>query len=206
MKVIGDYLLDKECIGKGQFGEVYKCYLREDHKKTFACKVINRKKLNERLFNNLRNEINILMKIKSPYVIDLKDLQKTPNNFYLVMEYCNGGDLDNLRDIRGRFKEEEARIILQQIVYGFKEIYKQKVMHRDLKLANILINFPNEDLSFKHIKNPIEKTQAWGRRLKELDLLSSNMQIKIGDLGFARELQHDELTNTIVGTPLVMAP
>ena len=69
--------------------------------------------LSQRLFNNLRNEINILTKVHSPYVISLKDLQKTPNNFYLIMEYCNGGDLDNLRDIRGRFKEEEARIILQ---------------------------------------------------------------------------------------------
>ena len=66
----------------------------------------------------------MLSKIKSPNVISLKDLQKTPNNFYLVMEYCNGGDLDNLRDIRGRFKEEEARIILKQIVQGFREIYK----------------------------------------------------------------------------------
>jgi serine/threonine protein kinase len=45
-------------------------------------------------------------------VIGLKDLQKTENNFYLVMEYCNGGDLENLKEIRGKFKENEARMIL----------------------------------------------------------------------------------------------
>jgi serine/threonine protein kinase len=60
------------------------------------------------------------------------------------MELCNGGDLDRLKDLRGgRFSEIEARIILQQLVSGFKEIYKQQVMHRDLKLANILVNLPD---------------------------------------------------------------
>ena len=40
------------------------------------------------------------------------------------MEFCNGGDLANLKDLRGTFTESEARIILQQLVAGFKEIYK----------------------------------------------------------------------------------
>ena len=70
------------------------------------------------------------------------------------MEHCNGGDLENLKEIKGRFREEEARLILQQLVNGFKEIYKMQVMHRDLKLANILVHFPDEDFSFKDIKDP----------------------------------------------------
>ena len=69
------------------------------------------------------------------------------------MELCNGGDLENLKELRGRFKENEARMILHQLVAGFKEIYKMQVMHRDLKLANILVHFPNEDMSFKHTKD-----------------------------------------------------
>lgn len=73
----------------------------------------------------MKNEINILTKIKSPHVIQLHDLQKTENNFYLIMELCNGGDLNNLKEIRGRFKEQEARVILQQLVAGFKKIYEQ---------------------------------------------------------------------------------
>ena len=71
-------------------------------------------------------------------------MQRTTNNFYLVMELCNGGDLANLKKAKGRFKENEARLILQQLVNGFKEIYKQQVMHRDLKLANILIHFSGQ--------------------------------------------------------------
>jgi len=38
------------------------------------------------------------------------------------MQYCNGGDLDNLRELRGKFKEQEARYFLSQIIKGFKAI------------------------------------------------------------------------------------
>lgn len=68
--------------------------------------------LSARLFENLKNEINILAKINSPNVIKLVDIVKTENNFYLVMELCNGGDLEKLKEIRGKFSEIEARIIL----------------------------------------------------------------------------------------------
>ena len=59
------------------------------------------------------------------------------------MQYCNGGDLDELRKIRGRFSEQEARYFLSQIIQGFKAIHQMNVLHRDLKLANILIHFHN---------------------------------------------------------------
>lgn len=77
------------------------------------------------MFNNLKNEITILAKINSPYVIKLYDLQRTPNNYYLVMELCNGGDLEKFKFEKVRFSEKEARLIMQQIVKGFKEIYNQ---------------------------------------------------------------------------------
>jgi serine/threonine protein kinase len=60
----------------------------------------------------LKNEINILTKINSPQVIKLIDIQRTSNNYYLFMELCNGGDLEKLKEIRGRFTEIEARLIL----------------------------------------------------------------------------------------------
>jgi serine/threonine protein kinase len=87
-------------------------------------KIIQKKALNPRLFNNLKNEINILAKIESKHVIKLHDIQRTENNFYLIMELCNGSDLEKLKEARGKFTELEARIILQQLVSGFKEIYK----------------------------------------------------------------------------------
>jgi serine/threonine protein kinase len=49
-------------------------------------------------------------------------------------------------DVRRHLSEEESRIILKQIVIGLRDINKGKVIHRDMKLANILLHFPNEDL------------------------------------------------------------
>lgn len=60
----------------------------------------------------MKSEIGILSMIQSPNVIGLYDIQKTSNNFYLFMQYCNGGDLDFLRQLRGTFSEQEARYFI----------------------------------------------------------------------------------------------
>jgi serine/threonine protein kinase len=62
------------------------------------------------------------------------------------MQYCNGGDLEKLLKIRGKFSEIEARYFLSQIIQGFKAINDLNVVHRDLKLANILVNFKHIDM------------------------------------------------------------
>jgi len=56
---------------------VHRCHLKERPEKKYAVKIIDKTKLTPRLFHNLTNEINILSKINSPYVIRLRDLQKT---------------------------------------------------------------------------------------------------------------------------------
>ena len=80
-------------LGKGQFGTVYYAFDKHSHI-PFAVKCIDRKKLKARDLKNLQNEIQIMVEIRSENVIALKDATKTKNNFYLVMELCNGGDLD----------------------------------------------------------------------------------------------------------------
>ena len=188
---------------------MHRRYLKEDHKQNFAVKIIEKKSLTPRLFNNLKNEINILAKINSSNVIRLHDIQRTENRFYLIMELCNAGDIENLKDLRGgRFNELEARIILRQLVEGFKEIYKQQVMHRDLKLANLLLNLPEYPFDLG-IKGPLkaQRKQQIDDLLKNLDItVPGRIQVKIADLGFARELNYEDLSETMCGTPLVMAP
>lgn len=71
MKAIANYLIDSEPLGKGQFGTVHRCYIKDDPKQNFAVKIIEKKGLSDRLFKNLKNEINILAKINSPNVIRL---------------------------------------------------------------------------------------------------------------------------------------
>lgn len=163
-KIVGDYTLTSTVLGKGQYGEVVLARSKfadeikkqdpnnpnqnQDDSKApqvewLACKIIKKANLNPLLQQNLKREIGILSRIRSPYVIGFYDIQKTMNNFYLFMQYCNGGDLDDLRQLRGRFSEQEARYLLSQVIQGFKAIHAMNVLHRDVKLANILVHFKN---------------------------------------------------------------
>ena len=59
-------------------------------------------------------------------------------------------------------------------------------MHRDLKLANILVNFPKYDFGISNISNPIDRNLIMSEKLRTIDLIKTNIQVKIADLGFAR--------------------
>ena len=88
----------------------------------------------------LESEIKVLKSCENTNVIRLYDMKKTPNNFYLILEYCNGGDLDAYVKKRKYLTEDESIEIMCQLIHGFEHLYKQKILHRDLKLANILMN------------------------------------------------------------------
>ena len=74
MKAVGNYIVEKEILGKGQFGTVYKCKSKTNSNEFYACKTILRRGLTPRLLSNIKNETEIMSKINSPYVIKLYDL------------------------------------------------------------------------------------------------------------------------------------
>jgi serine/threonine-protein kinase ULK/ATG1 len=171
----------------------------------YAVKCIDKNKIQgTKDLHNLQNEIAIMAEIRSPHVVALRDATKTQSNYYLAMELCNGGDLDGFRKARGGFlQEQEARLILRQIMKGIQAIKEKNVMHRDLKLPNVMINFaelaPNictkgEFVLKDYIAHFDFKTQH------------QTLTCKIADLGFARKLDEDQLAKTGCGTPLLMAP
>lgn len=59
---------------------------------------------------------------------------------FIVMEYCNGGDLEKYLDKKRRLTEDEATTFLKQIINGFKGLHEVNAMHRDFKVANVLLN------------------------------------------------------------------
>lgn len=145
-----------------------------------------------------------MAEIHSPYVVALKDATKTSNNYYLAMELCNGGDLDGFRKARGGFlKEPEARLILRQILQGIAAIKDKKVMHRDLKLPNVMLHF--SDIPLNACINPKFNLKDYITKF-DFEHNFANITCKIADLGFARKLFDDELAKTGCGTPLLMAP
>ena len=182
-------LLDR--IGKGSFGEVY-LTKKAGTSKVFATKKVPKNLVNQqkikRYFNN---EIYILKNIDHPNVIKLYEIKQTINNFYLVFDFCNGGGLSNCLEAQMKkygkpFHEETLQTIMRKVVSGLHYLHKNKIIHRDLKLDNILVHFHSEE----------DK--------KQVNI--TNSDIKIIDFGFARYLQDDELAQSVLGSPITMDP
>jgi len=77
----------------------------------------------------------------SDYVVRLYDTVHTKSSYYLLMELCNGKDLRTLREMRGGYLPEvEARVIIQQLFRGLLALKEKNIVHRDLKLDNVMLN------------------------------------------------------------------
>ena len=215
IKKINNFILFKE-IGKGAFGEVF---LSMDQKldELTAIKVINRKKLPSVLKNKLLIQLEILSKLNHKNVTKIIDKQKTSNNFYIEMEYSNGPNLyEYVQCYKKKYgkclNEEIVQKLVKQIASGLEYLHKNKIIHRDIKLENLIINFDDvsnkskglteEDIYNKRIifsSNPSKFSEVG-------DLLKENFTIKICDFGFSREVDENSQASTILGTPITTAP
>lgn len=140
MKKVGNYTLVSE-LGKGQFGIVYKAH----HSKTdevFAIKSISKQSVmsSPKLKELFDTEVRIMAGIKHPNIMHLYELLETNNNYYLVLDYCRSGDMESYVKRHKGLGEDEAVYLLMQVMNGFRELHKLKIMHRDFKLANIFLN------------------------------------------------------------------
>ena len=69
---------------------------------------------------------------------------KTDARYYIFMEFCNGSDLKELMEVRGwKLSPSTVQIIMRQLVNGFNDMMSVLVIHRDLKLQNIMLHFPD---------------------------------------------------------------
>ena len=174
-----DNLLLERSLGKGSFGEVFYTTIQGETI-PYATKVYNRELIekSEDLFNYLKTEITILKSLDHPNIVKLKEVKKTKKHFYLVMEYCNGGDLYNFlqkyqEKNKSAFSEEIVQYLMRQIMSAMHYLHSRNIIHRDIKLKNILLKFDSEE-----DKN-------------NLNIMKS--QVKITDFGFATN-------NTLVTT------
>lgn len=140
MKKVGNYLLVSK-LGEGQFGTVYKASHQETNEE-FAVKTVAKAKINSnpKLKTLFDTEMAVMSRIKHPNVLHLHEYLETGNNYYLVLDYCNSGDLEHHVKKNTNLGEQESIYFLMQIMNGFKELHKHKIMHRDFKLANIFLN------------------------------------------------------------------
>lgn len=85
-------------------------------------------------------EVTILKKIKHKNIICLRDTFETDNHIIFVLELCAGGDLLNYVRKRRKLNENTAKVIFKQILEALDHCHKNNVLHRDIKLDNILLD------------------------------------------------------------------
>ena len=77
---------------------------------------------------------------RTDFVIDLKEAFQTNEKLYYLYEYCEGGELFDLVRIIGKFTESEMQFFAVEIIEGVSYLHERRVMHRDLKLENCLLD------------------------------------------------------------------
>ena len=191
MMKLDEYTLT-QFLGKGTFGEVY-LTRKDGSNNLYATKRMDRTMVdNPRYKKYFNNEISILKILSNNNnIIHLEKKKETVHNYYLIMEYCNGGSLQQcLRRYKESyhqpFSEEIVQHLMRQIVGAVKHIHSNGIIHRDLKLDNILVNFQNR------------------KDYDDVNLLKA--QIKIIDFGFASSKDDPEWNKTAIGSPLNMDP
>ena len=131
-------------LGEGSYSTVYKVRRKADLK-MYALKKVKLKNLSEKEKQNALNEIRILASIKSDHVISYKEafIEEKDQILNLVMEFANKGDLFQkityYKQMQKSFDEIEIWNIFIQILQGLKCLHDLKILHRDLKSANIFL-------------------------------------------------------------------
>jgi len=136
---VGDYLL-KEVIGEGSFSIVKLC-LHLPSGIHYACKIMPRDKIVKLdIMERFQTEIRVFQQMRHPGIVQLVDLLKDDQNYYVIMEHCPNGELFQYIVQRGRLEEKNTQVFIKQILLALQYIHKNGVSHRDLKPENILID------------------------------------------------------------------
>ncbi|KAG7316468.1 hypothetical protein KOW79_020009 [Hemibagrus wyckioides] len=173
-------------IGSGSYGKCQKIRRKSDGK-ILVWKELDYGTMAEVEKQMLVSEVNLLRELRHPNIVRYYDriIDRTNTTLYIVMEFCEGGDLATLisKCIKERrYLEEEFILrVMTQLALALKECHGRKndggstVLHRDLKPANIF--------------------------------LDAKQNVKLGDFGLARILRHEtSFAKTFVGTPYYMSP
>jgi len=165
-------------IGKGSFGSISKI-IRKSDKQILIWKQLNYEGIpdNEKLL--IANEINLLREMNHPNIVKqygtINDYKNS--KLYIIMEYCEGGDLGKLilknKQSKKLIDEKLIWSILIQLLRALDYIHNKKILHRDIKPSNIFFD--------------------------------NNFNIKLGDFGLSKRI-YNEYSNTFIGTPLYLSP
>jgi serine/threonine protein kinase len=126
--------------------------------------------------NELKEEAQMMSQLDHPNIVKILDTFQTDYSLYIVMELVRGGDLFDRIVLRGRYNEQDARVIMAKVLSATQYLHDNNIVHRDLKPENILLVEPDNDT-----------------------------EVKITDFGLAKKTNQDGL-KTFCGTPQYFAP
>jgi TolB-like protein/tetratricopeptide (TPR) repeat protein len=134
----GRYQIIEE-LGIGGMGRVYKAFDKEINAK-IALKIIKPEAADEKTMERFRNEIKLARDISHKNVCRMYDLNKEEETYFITMEYVPGEDLKSFIKRAGPLSTGKAIFITKQVGEGLAEAHRLKVVHRDLKPKNIMID------------------------------------------------------------------
>uniref|UniRef100_A0A8C7EBS3 non-specific serine/threonine protein kinase n=1 Tax=Nothoprocta perdicaria TaxID=30464 RepID=A0A8C7EBS3_NOTPE len=170
-----DYEIIKE-IGEGSFGKVFLAKEKVNNEQC-VIKEISLTKVKQQNLSS-QKEVILLAKMKHANIVTFYASLQEKNKLYIVMEYCDGGDLRKRINMQHGVLFDEDQILswFVQIALGLKYIHDRKILHRDVKAQNIFLS-------------------------------KKGKVAKLGDFGVARELNNTlELACSCVGTPYYLSP
>ena len=145
-------------LGKGSSSVVYKAYPRFKREIRVACKVMDKQRLSlsmarkDKIVRMARNEATLLKRINHPGIASFIACYETPSHIYIIMEECRGGELfEHIIDSSDGLSETDVKVVATQLAGALEYLHARKIMHRDVKPENILLQEPGNLSSVKFI-------------------------------------------------------
>jgi MAP/microtubule affinity-regulating kinase len=139
-----NFYLYGRLIGQGAFGKV-NIGLNILAGRVVAIKSFNKKELDENGENmkKILYETDLMKKLNHPNITKILEVFEDDDYILISMEYINGGNLFSFVKKRRKLSEKTAKYLFKQIILGIQHIHSHKIVHRDIKLENILIDLNN---------------------------------------------------------------
>lgn len=148
------YILDDKILGRGRFGVVKKA----THKMTKQVRVVKsilKSEIND--LQKFKNEIENLRILDHPKVVKIYGWYEDEKNVFLVLEFCQGGELFESIANAVQFTEAQAKAIFKSIMIAVNYCHEMKIVHRDLKPENFVLGTKNDFNSLKLIDFGLSK-------------------------------------------------
>ncbi|KAJ4290757.1 hypothetical protein N0V88_006506 [Collariella sp. IMI 366227] len=203
----GEYILGNT-IGEGEFGKV-KLGWKQEGGVQVAIKLIKKDQLggNPSRMAKIMREVAILKQLTHPNIVRLHKMEESERHYGIVLEYASGGELFDYILNHRYLKDNAARRLFAQLVSGVGYLHKKGIVHRDLKLENLLLdrnrNIIITDFGFANTFDPHEDLTDE----EELNLTDREFVKRMGlDKMKSNGSRKGDLMQTSCGSPCYAAP